>query len=268
MAGFSEQIFLRLLGGPDFKGRARLMNWMRSMMTRKPILAPGLGVEMYLDPTEWLQAELAAGKTPEPLTVALLKKLLTNGMTFVDVGAHVGSLALVAAKEVGSNGCVVAIDPQPVNGAALLRNAEVNGFSQLKVLVAAISDQAGTLTLRMQKSSDFARLTIRGEGVNDTGQAFLVPAWRVDDLYELCALETIDVLKVDVEGVEVEVLSGISEARLPRDVIVEILPEQDSEVVDWIVRWAARHDYSLQTVTGKSWTPGQELPEHNLWCHR
>src|SRR6202022_1989829 len=52
------------------------------------------------------------------------------GGVFVDVGANVGTYAMVLARHVGSNGKVVAIEPHPVTHARLAFNNSASGYTQ------------------------------------------------------------------------------------------------------------------------------------------
>ncbi|MGC2835698.1 MAG: hypothetical protein WA238_16540, partial [Methylocella sp.] len=63
----------------------------------------------------------------EPGTRRLLTRLLVSGMTFVDVGAHVGLLTLAGVRAVGPNGRVVALEPTPITFDLLVRALAING---------------------------------------------------------------------------------------------------------------------------------------------
>ncbi len=109
---------------------------------------------MELDPTEWTQVTLMTTRIIEPITSHLIQQLLPNGGTFVDVGAHVGFHTINAAKSVGNQGTVVAIDPQPYNCERLLRNCFINDIGNVTVHVAAVGSQDGFVVLRNQPATD------------------------------------------------------------------------------------------------------------------
>jgi hypothetical protein len=52
----------------------------------------------------------------------------------VDVGSHVGKYSLVASKLVGNSGKVIAIEAEPENYKALLRNISINSFTNITPL--------------------------------------------------------------------------------------------------------------------------------------
>ena len=66
----------------------------------------------------------------EPGTRRILTKFLSPGMTFVDVGAHIGLLTLAGARAVGPTGKVLAIEPAPTAFEALRRTIAVSGLAE------------------------------------------------------------------------------------------------------------------------------------------
>ena len=66
----------------------------------------------------------------EPGTRTILMKLLAPGMTFIDVGAHIGLLTLAGARAVQNNGKVYALEPTPRGFELLNRALVVNGLEQ------------------------------------------------------------------------------------------------------------------------------------------
>jgi tRNA A58 N-methylase Trm61 len=142
--------FLKL---PDFTGKSRIAGLLRRRLATPAVRVHG-GVMMELDPTEWTQVTLMTTRIIEPITSHLIQQLLPNGGTFVDVGAHVGFHTINAAKSVGNQGTVVAIDPQPYNCERLLRNCFINDIGNVTVHVAAVGSQDGFVVLRNQPATD------------------------------------------------------------------------------------------------------------------
>ena len=140
-------LYRALLRGPNFRGRHRLDSALRRMLAPAVDTAPE-GLRMQLDDQEWLQIGLLAGEEQEPRTIALQKRLLRPGDTSIDVGAHVGFHALVAARCVGPSGQVIAIDPQPYNADRILTNSALNGLDNILVVVAAVGASASSCTTR------------------------------------------------------------------------------------------------------------------------
>ena len=68
--------------------------------------------------------------------------------------------------------------------------------------------------------------------------------------------------------VELQVMRGINEKFLPRNMILEVLPEQADEITRQMVEWLSERRYDLFSVEGRAWTIVDDLPEFNLWCQR
>jgi len=253
---------------PPFRGQAKIGGWLRSMLARRPSTIVH-GLRMDLDPAEWLQIDLRRDGRLEPQTSALFERLLGEGNTCVDVGAHVGYHALLARHCVGARGRVLAIDPQPYNCDRLMTNAALNGFINIIVVVGAVGAADGFVSLSNQPRSDRSRLTLDGAGVNDGRQAFVVPTIRLDTLFKAHGLDRVDLLKVDVEGFELEVLRGAGDALADvKNVIVEMLPDAQAEKTEAAARLLQASGFRLSDVEGTDWQPGQTCVENNVWARR
>ena len=103
----------------------------------------------------------------EPETARVLKKLLKPGMTFWDVGAHIGEYSLLAARCVGAGGHVDAFEPQPAMFAFLQRNVIANGLGNVTSHCLAVSDQEGPgrLSLHPEPSMSFLNLNRLFDGI-------------------------------------------------------------------------------------------------------
>src|SRR5471032_290338 len=70
-----------------------------------------------------------------------------TGGVFVDVGANVGTYAMVLARHVGAGGKVIAIEPHPMTHARLAFNRTASGASQVTLVAAAAGPSDGELTI-------------------------------------------------------------------------------------------------------------------------
>ncbi|MFZ5669634.1 MAG: FkbM family methyltransferase [Pseudomonadota bacterium] len=262
-----RSLYKALLRMPRFRGRHRLEAVFRRWLL--PAVDTVDGIQMELDPQEWLQIHLMAGELPEPATTALLRSLLRPGDVCIDVGAHVGFLTLAAAQRVGPTGQVVAIEPQPYNCDRILMNSQANGLENIVVVMAAAGDRDGFARLHNQKRNDKARLTLAGGGVSDVSTRFEVPLARVDSVAARWGLDRVRLIKIDVEGFEREVFAGARETLARADhVIFECLPDMDPAVVRVLVETLRAEGFTLRGVDGAAWAPGAALVEHNVWASR
>lgn len=256
-----------LLRMPRFKGRGRIENALRHGL--EPKVSRVHGLLMQLDPQEWNQIELISGVLPEPQTLALMERLLGQGDACIDVGAHVGLHALIAARQVGATGQVIAIDPQPYNCERVLVNCRLNGFNQVLTVVAAAGEADGFVTLHDQKANDKTRLTLAGDGVGDVAARFETPIIRLDSLAQRHGLTRLRLLKVDVEGYEAQVLRGAAGLLMTTEnVIFECLPQTEPAEAKVLADLLQTAGFVLKQVDGSPWTPGAPSIENNVWASR
>jgi len=162
------------------------------------------------------------------------------GGTFVDVGANVGTYAMVLARHVGANGKVIAIEPHPVTFARLAFNCAASGFIQAILVPAAAGDSDGELLIETDGDNLGASHVVTGTA---STQAVKVPALRLQRILREAGVATVDALKIDVEGFEDRVLitffKEAPQALWPRAVVIEHL-SRDEWLEDCIADMLAR----------------------------
>jgi FkbM family methyltransferase len=264
----SDFLYRRVLRLPEFRGKGRLEAFLRRRLLTPRLAHVSLGLKMDLDPLEWLQIELLTQGVVEPHTTRLFGDLLRAGDCYVDVGAHVGFHTLVARRYVAESGRVVAIEPQPYNCQKILTNWRINDFSNLLVCVAAVGDRDEAIELCDQAASDKSRLSLQLPAVNDRPQRFRVPLVRLDSLMSQIDCRGVRLLKIDVEGYELEVLRGLGECRRQIEhIILEVLDaERPSARTQDLLAVLRDSDFKLKAVDGADWQSGEPLLENNLWA--
>jgi FkbM family methyltransferase len=147
---------------------------------------------------------------------------------FVDVGANVGTYAMVLARHVGAGGRVIAIEPHPVTQARLAFNTAASGFTQATLVAAAAGDADGELMIETDGDNLGASHIVSGE---PKGIAIKVPSWRLQRILGDAGVNHVDALKIDVEGYEDRVLTGFfrdaPQTLWPRAVVIEHLSRDE-----------------------------------------
>lgn len=141
---------------------------------------------------EWAEAELS-----------VLRALCGPGQTIVDVGAHVGSHTLAFARFVGPGGRVLAFEPQKRIYDLLQRNMDANGCAMVKLYQAGVGAVEGEMRappIDYGAHANFGAVTLQPKD----GEGDLVRILTLDSL----DLDSCDLLKIDAEGMGVDVLAG------------------------------------------------------------
>jgi FkbM family methyltransferase len=131
------------------------------------------------------------------------------GMTVIDVGANVGVYTFSAARQVGPEGRVLAVEPFSKCISCLQETCKINQLSWVTVCIGAASNRNGTLQLLLHSASELNEIVSDDVAANTpTGSFEKVNCFTLDSLVEQENLATIDFLKIDAEGHEMAVLEG------------------------------------------------------------
>jgi FkbM family methyltransferase len=133
----------------------------------------------------------------------LLQALLSPGMTFLDVGAHIGEFTLIAAKMVGEQGKVIAVEPLPPCVRAIRDNAALNGMRQVEVHEGAISERSGKIGLVSDPQRSSGWIASSADKVD-----FEAQCWSLDDFLPHAGAKMVHVAKLDASGNELAALQG------------------------------------------------------------
>jgi len=146
-------------------------------------------------------------RTYESETMGVIDEFVSAGDICVDVGANVGAIALALAKRTGESGKVHAFEPGPPLFERLQDNVRLNpGLSSyLELHQMGLSDKQDELCWQ-ESSRDHGNATIRW--ADNNRPVTRIPVTTLDDFAREHSLERLDFLKIDVEGMEYEVLSG------------------------------------------------------------
>lgn len=141
----------------------------------------------------------------EPRLIEFLRRSLRTGDTFVDVGANIGAISLLAIDMVGESGRVLALEPSPNVFPYLSLSIEEARLRNLCGLQVAAGDRLGTMPFYLPPDEQF-------------GMGSLVPRFHdkpigvtvetLDSLLTKSDIDRVAVLKVDVEGAEAAVFTG------------------------------------------------------------
>jgi FkbM family methyltransferase len=212
------------LWGPVFGAQA-LVSLLRNLpeaASRAKFDVDGLTVHVDLRDARFLQVpnELL-GRTR---VAKSLPSFLSTGALFVDVGANYGSMSALAARCVGPSGKVVAIEPNPLIGAPLARTLQECGAPH-RLHRVACGTEAGSATMFIPASSGAGSLV--SNYASGKFRRFAVQVRTLDSLLAAEPVRSRSVLKIDVEGFEVDALLGAraSFERLRPTLLMEINPE-------------------------------------------
>ena len=163
---------------------------------------------------------------PEKEEHESLTPFITPGMTFVDVGANVGSYSVFVGEKCGGDVRLLAFEPHPRTYRKLLYNLQANGLVTQDVINCGVGSRSETLKLWSDGGSNIGHTSMLPEGTSKAKVSVDVP---VTTLLETCSernIRAIDLLKIDIEGFEDRAISPFLDKAekhmLPKAILIEI----------------------------------------------
>ena len=148
----------------------------------------------------------------------MLQDILKPGMHILDIGANIGYYAIMESLVIGPSGKILAIEPMLPNIEMLRRNIDLNSVSNIEILHSAVSAQTGTGQMFMSTHSNLHTFHNEGSAADYLESTPVdVPTITLRDAVERAG-EQADLIRMDVEGHEVEILGQLVD--LVRDNVV------------------------------------------------
>jgi len=219
MRMFLTRLVCALLRPFNFRGKGFLIHQIAPRQGIFPFQIHGYKIDLDLHCL--IQRGIYFG-VYEPTEARWVEEILQAGDTFVDVGANVGFFTLIASARVGPEGRVLAFEPNPNLAKKLRITLDRNNIHNVTLLSQAVSDQAGVAQLYFapfEQGIENASLLTFG---HENGRQ--VEVTTLDKALTENNLERVDLLKLDVEGLEGNVLRGCRE-HIRRGVVRRLIVE-------------------------------------------
>ncbi|MFI6759459.1 FkbM family methyltransferase [Micromonospora sp. NPDC050417] len=196
-------------------GCAQLAARLDDHLTRHPVTATGHTVDGITFPnlttTDIIQRYLYLFGTWEPHLTAWIRRRLTPGDTFIDIGANIGYYSLLAAHLTGPTGRVVAVEPSPHFTQALATAAHTNRLNNIRIVRAAASDTTERITFYTPDTANLGNTT-QVPPRDSSAAAFQAEAQPLPNLTTTRELTGARIIKIDAEGAEAAVIRGLAPA--------------------------------------------------------
>jgi FkbM family methyltransferase len=272
--------FISTLRDMDVKGIRRLSVVLPKVLlpaverAGKLIIQTLHGVKLLIDPAKDKGVELALYQTGtyEKGTIQLLGDFLKKGSFFMDIGANIGLMSTIASKIVGEKGRVYAVEANPKTIEVLRHNCAINQCENIEILPIALASEKGSAILYENWNVNRGGASLISQGDE---HGITVSKERLDDLFSPDS--PVHLVKIDVEGFELEVLKGgVAWFKTQQPVfIIEVSTQrsnQEGATPESIMSFVAElGNYSFFKQKGTkerrgklvSVTTVQDLPEHD-----
>lgn len=165
------------------------------------------GYEMELFESDWMERyAVRSGYFYQDDLSALIEETVSPGDVFIDVGANVGFVSLIASSRVGPRGQVFSFEPNPGLVNRLKQTIARNGVANVSIFETALGEDVGTVRLIPGENHGTSRISFGDEAPSEIE----VPLRRADDLLRSRIPDDVPAfVKIDVEGAELGVLKGM-----------------------------------------------------------
>lgn len=166
-------------------------------------------------------AELAFTASYEKDLLNIYSKYLKPGMRVLDIGANIGMYTILASKIVGNTGKIWAFEPARDIHQMLKNNISLNNLNNIVTEQLAIAEKKGKLRLVLDKNyQDGYRYIKRSNSKGDFDEDYIVKVVGIDDYF--CNKESIDYIKIDIEGGEYDAILGAKNIIKSNDLIIQL----------------------------------------------
>lgn len=167
------------------------------------------GYKLYVIPEDpGISSELRIFNIHEPLTTQLTIQELKKGMTCLDIGSNIGYYALMESKSIGTEGKVIAIEPNPKNFEYLKKNLDLQQVTNVEAYNMAAGDKDDQVNFLIHERSNLCSVIPEGKPIPKSAKVITVPSKRIDSLLEGKKIEKLDFVRMDIEGYEIKAIEG------------------------------------------------------------
>jgi FkbM family methyltransferase len=189
-----------------FLQKHRYRHTKRYMMTMNGVTVQFSTEDRYSN--SWFYPRYAEGGIHEKTITEMLVASLQSARCFVDAGAHLGWYTCIAARHM-PQGKVVGFEMDSLNFALLKHNIAINQCTNAEVYNLALSDTPGVVNYKRDANRPSPEFHLQDHEEHGESTPFVsVQSVSLDDFFISRGIAP-DVVKIDVEGAEMKVLTGM-----------------------------------------------------------
>ncbi len=191
-------------------------------------------------------------------SIKLLNKRVSNdNAVILDVGANFGYLTLVWANSVSQKGKVISFEPNPKVHASLLKSVKANKLeSKIELNNLAVGKNDGSIELYVDSTTSNTLKPTKKIGSSHTIDMVSLNSYINKNNIEHC-----DLVKIDVDGIEFEILMGSTELIKKCAPIFIVETNNDKRIIDFF----RKQNYQILDMKLNPFQSSEQLPP-NIFC--
>ncbi|GGI58028.1 FkbM family methyltransferase [Winogradskyella haliclonae] len=180
-----------------------------------------------------------------------------TNLTVLDVGSNFGYLGAVWADSIAKNGKVLAFEPNKNLFASITKTIEANAHfkNNFEIHNLAVGAENKTITINASNFSSNA------ESMETAIEAYEVEMVTLDDFLNKKSIQQVDVIKIDVDGIELDILKGAINLLKQNNSIVIVETNNDMRIATFFKEL----DYRIYDMKLNTFAANQALPL-NIFC--
>lgn len=131
-----------------------------------------------------------------------------KGDIVVDAGARIGTYSAKISDAVGEEGRIIAIEPEPRSFACLRKNIKANQLNNVTAIQKLLWSRTEQRDFYLSENAA-SHSAYRDAFYNPTGETIRVETDTLDNILEILGVASVDFIKMDIEGSEIEALGGM-----------------------------------------------------------
>jgi len=151
---------------------------------------------------------LAAFGEYEPIETRILRKIARDSSVIVDIGANVGFYTVELAFSMPSNGILFSFEPVEHTNIQLRQNVELNGLENVQVFKLGLSNLESETEIFLPNKSVSSAASLRNLHPQEVVFSEIIKLKTLDSVFESQHIDNCDLIKIDVEGGELQVIQG------------------------------------------------------------
>lgn len=179
---------------------------------QRPIRTRRRGLQVFLNLQAWPERRTYfSGSYFQHELEMLFEAILRPADQFLDIGANIGMLSILASSLIGREGAGLSFEPNPEVYAKLKRHFEANKITNLEAVPYALGDRECLARLTVPSRNSGCGSLARDGGIEGSARVFEVKTVSGRPYLEQLDPARSTIVKIDVEGYEMRVLRGIED---------------------------------------------------------
>ena len=228
----------------------------------------GARIQVDISRADFIPHSLVYGGAWEPKSLALAVNLMNAGGVFLDIGCHFGLYTCTVGKLDGVS--CICIEPSPLAFLDLQKNLSLNPQVKARLVHAGVSSKTMIHSFGNTSAHNSGTARVLAND-NSHSEKCLIACLSLNDvLARIKPQQRIRLMKIDVEGHELEVFKGLdwSGPFRPENIITEFDPSlllHANGSPEEFLKFFDENDYDVLAITGEPFHNSLPLPEENVW---